>query len=784
MKSSGIVSSGSFDMNRVLAKSDGKSLSQHILDCLLVYRSLCRALPALPIIAEQKGFFDLLFCSIYFHDWGKAHTEFQKVLRGKRSQWAHGRHEIYSAPFVDMLCLSAEDRELICQAILGHHKDFETLWSYLYSPQEIEDYGRNTGADINPLDFHANLLQKMDVGYLLQLKQVFQKRYAKYGGGGAAIDFVPVEFATVEHPVSKYVKPVLQHSAEPDDKHYWRQMMMLGATKLCDHMGSAGIKEVVSLFPNSFDFLRQLDGRWYAHQKRCGEVEGSLFLTAPTGSGKTEAALNWIRSQLAKGHQGRFFYVLPYTASINAMHQRLVKDFESAGTQPWNTRYVGLLHGKLSQYLAQYFEDLADDPQESLLRLQKIKEAFRQMVHPIKVVTPFQILKHCYGVKGFEMGLTELAGAMLVFDEIHAYDMLTFAQIVSSVSWLSKHLKVRTMIMTATLPSFMLAELKKAMGESVMIRADTGLLEAFTRHRLTLVSGGILEQIPAIEERLQKGDRTIVVCNTVAGAQEVFLRLRKVVEKDEAVLLHSRFNARDRLAHEHTLADQRVRLLVGTQAIEVSLDIDFDVLFSEPAPLDALIQRFGRVNRKRRKGICPVYVCRKGGEYDGYIYPQHIVQETLRVLEGVSILREAELQQMLDEVYPDWLDRRKYLETREGFMDSLRRLKPFMAFKEEEKAFYEKFAGVSVMPASSRSEYEEHMSRFELVEAEQLFVPLSIGSFHKLLNEGLLERDVVLVSGGKKRREQHHWLAKCKYDPTIGLLQQEEIQVELSVGMF
>ena len=73
-------------------------------------------------------------------------------------------------------------------------------------------------------------------------------------------------------------------------------------------------------------------------------------------------------------------------------------------------------------------------------------------------------------------------------------------------------------------------------------------------------------------------------------------------------------------------------------------DIDFDEMFTEPAPLDALIQRFGRINRKRKKGICSVNVCREGGENDHYIYPETIVKNTLDVLRDVTVIKEKELQ--------------------------------------------------------------------------------------------------------------------------------------------
>ncbi len=769
-----------FDSNRIWAKSDGTSLLDHIEDCLRVYSDLCLALPAIPSILDMADFFDLLFYAVYLHDWGKAHLEFQKVLKGVRNQWLHGRHELYSVPFAGMLGLPPEPAELVCLAILGHHKDLETLVeAHSYTREAIEDYGRYNPAGINPLDFSANMRRLLDFGYLAELKKRFRDYYRRYVSGGAErrFKFVPVNFASAENPIESHASPIVKgESRHPDEKAYWQRMLLLGTTRLCDHMGSAKRTEIPRLAPENFSFLDSYEGRWYSHQKQCGAVPSSLFLIAPTGSGKTEAAMNWLRGQFQSGHQGRVFYVLPYTASINAMHRRLIEAFERKGTLPGNTRYIGIMHGKVSQYLARYYEEVDEFTRDFQSRIKSLKELHRQMVHPLKVVTPFQILKHCYGVRGFETGFAELAGAMLIFDEIHAYDVQTFAQIVVMLGWLTRHLKIRTTIMTATLPSFMLAELRNAIGiygDYETVKADDDLLATFTRHRVQLLDGSIFDQMELIRAALREGLRVIVVCNTVANAQAAFRSLAIEVEPEESVLLHSRFTPEDRFDKEQMLDDERVRLLVGTQAIEVSLDIDFDVIFSEPAPLDALIQRFGRVNRRRTKGICTVYVCTQGGEYDGLIYPSEVVERTIDVLGRISVIEEGELQQMLDKVYPDWPDRIKYEETRTGFLASVNRLMPFMRHKEEDE-FYERFDGVSVLPVAFQNLYEERMARLEFLQAENLFVSLHRGMFHKLLKSGLLERAAAVVEMGGKLKQFPYLLANCRYDSRIGLIAGEK----------
>ena len=87
---------------------------------------------------------------------------------------------------------------------------------------------------------------------------------------------------------------------------------------------------------------------------------------------------------------------------------------------------VGLLHSKLLQYLDVKFSSSSYDCSS----IKKMAENFKTMVTPFKVTTPFQMLKHLYGLNGFEKGLVEWSGAYFIIDEIHAYDARTFAQLI------------------------------------------------------------------------------------------------------------------------------------------------------------------------------------------------------------------------------------------------------------------------------------------------------------------------------------------------------------------
>src|SRR5690606_26062044 len=110
--------------------------------------------------------------------------------------------------------------------------------------------------------------------------------------------------------------------------------------------------------------------------------------------------------QLIQIGQGRVFYILPFTASINAMFERLSNEHDGFGVDK-----VGMLHGKLNDYLYEYFDDYQYNIDAKKEEIKSLKEKFRTVFTPLKVVTPFQLLKHLFGLKGFEQGLFECAGA-------------------------------------------------------------------------------------------------------------------------------------------------------------------------------------------------------------------------------------------------------------------------------------------------------------------------------------------------------------------------------------
>src|SRR5947209_3375316 len=297
----------------------------------------------------------------------------------------------------------------------------------------------------------------------------------------------------------------------------------------------------------------------------------------------------------------------------------------------------------------------------SVTRATKWKQNLNQLhASPIKVFSPYQMLKAVYQIKGFEGMLADYTQAAFIFDEIHAYDANRLALILALVKYLREHYGARFFIMSATFPCILRKIMPDILGIHEPIIAERALFEKFRRHHLQLLDGDLLEEgIAGIVSNVRQGKSVLVCCNTVQRAQDMRKALLKYLPLEQVELIHSRFTMKDRLEREAAIRSRcevdvvhNALAVVGTQVVEVSLNIDLDTIYSDPAPLDALVQRFGRINRARRKGIVPVHVFREPRDGQG-IYTEALVQRTLDVLEmhNDEDIDEAAIGDWLDEIY-------------------------------------------------------------------------------------------------------------------------------------
>ncbi|MDN5725321.1 MAG: CRISPR-associated helicase Cas3' [Propionibacteriales bacterium] len=370
-----------------------------------------------------------------------------------------------------------------------------------------------------------------------------------------------------------------------------------------------------------------------------------LIVEAPMGCGKTEAAMMGAEILASRFGLGGTFFGLPTMATANPMFSRVRSWLELVRTEAATT--LNLVHSKAA--LNDDFADLmrspvagiVDDEGQRGARAEVTAASWfwgrkRSALATHVVGTIDQAL--FAGLKAKHVVLRHLAldGKVVVIDEVHAADDYMRVYLMCVLAWLGAY-RTPVILMSATLPPDQRRELAGAYasgrtGKTVTCAAD----ESQAYPRLTVVGTGMTdcpveqpveervvrlvrqghsveEVVAALGDLLADGGCAGVICNTVSRAQEVYDGLRQVFGTDTR-LMHSKFVAPHRTRMESQLvvdlgpasASRPHRLVVvGTQVLEQSLDVDFDVMISDIAPMDLLLQRIGRLHRHRRgEGEC------------------------------------------------------------------------------------------------------------------------------------------------------------------------------------
>lgn len=757
------------------ASGQPESLAQHTWYVLERLTEFIRLRPDLPQELGVPRLWHVLFWAAFLHDFGKATGGFQAMLRGGE-RWPH-RHEVLSLAFLDWIAegLTSDEQPWVAAAIVSHHKDATEI-QQLYAPPDDPDddqlIARVAELDETTLrglwrwlaECSAAWIDDLGLGEMGILAPALLDQ-------DRSVAMVQLQGVTrIRHWLKAYRRFVRQVERSDERVLIIGTLALRGHLINADHSASAHAGSLPRVHFDAETILVSQGlsrDKLFKHQCKTEETDGSALLTAPTGSGKTEAALLWATRQAATSNGlPRLFYTLPYQASMNAMQIRLEKSFPGK---------VGLQHGRSLLALYRLLLERDYGPKEAVREAKWARNLVKLNYPPVRVFSPYQMLKGMYRLKGYEAMLTDYHGAAFIFDEIHAYEVKRLALILKTIEYLSQNYNAYFLVMSATFPTLIKSWLRDALGDPVEIAAEPALFDAFKRHQLVLLDGELLsgEGLARIADDAQAGKSVLVVCNLVDRTQTVYRELRERLKKSgiPVELLHGRFNVRDRLAKEKlvreatgsTSKQRHSIVLVATQVVEVSLDIDLDTIYTDPAPLEALVQRFGRVNRRREKKIVPVHVYRQPD--DGQkIYDKTLVAGTLEVLnrENDKPLDESAIGGWLDEIYSGEVARRWLEEytiaANEFEATCVQTLRPFAADEGLEERFYRAFDGLEVLPISLHDEYEG-LKEEEPIRASELLVPISWGRYHALANENRV----------LPRERGEPYIVKAAYSSEIGL---------------
>jgi len=286
----------------------------------------------------------------------------------------------------------------------------------------------------------------------------------------------------------------------------------------------------------------------------------------------------------------------------------------------------------------------------------------------VKILTPHQLAAIIFGTSGFETIMLDLQGTDVILDEIHTYSDYSRSMVLEIIKSLLR-LNCRIHIGTATMPTVLYNEVLKILGGSknvYEVSLSDKILDTFDRHQIDKIEDETFIA-PILKKAFDNKEKVLVIFNTVNKAQAAFEDLTNIFPEIPKMLIHSRFKRGDRVKLEHNLKTKfngdgkefgnglMPCLVVSTQVVEVSLDISFDRMITQCAPLDGMIQRFGRVNRKRNKETIgkfkPIHVIKPSGNV--LPYKMEKLRASLNQLpENFEVLKERTLQAKIDLVYP------------------------------------------------------------------------------------------------------------------------------------
>lgn len=411
-------------------------------------------------------------------------------------------------------------------------------------------------------------------------------------------------------------------------KHYFKLLVFLkGMLHKCDYAASAAIEPEKKYYGDyQRDFSEWLNSKAKFKLKPFqsdakNNSSKSVVLVASTGMGKTEYAMNWINGKKA-------FYLLGIRIAVNEMFKRFIDVFKEEN--------VALLHGETSFFLAG--NDDNDDYNTELARI-------RQFSYPLTIATADQLVTAVFKYNGFELAYFTASYSKIVVDEIQSFAPEAIAAIVVFLKEIHS-LGGRFLLMTATLPPFIRQEFEKL--PDVIIPPPQYLDKR--RHRIKLMNDPINSEVAISLVKTECGNKKVlIICNTVTKAQHMHDALAELHPQ----LIHARFIGRDRKQKESDIMGAKCPCIwISTQIVEASLDIDFDILFTECASVESLFQRFGRCFRKREYDADEpnVYIFASDSSR---IYDQSLFNKTWEILHDydMQLLSEEIKQTIIEKVF-------------------------------------------------------------------------------------------------------------------------------------
>ncbi len=363
------------------------------------------------------------------------------------------------------------------------------------------------------------------------------------------------------------------------------------------------------------------------------ETPGIFIIEAPMGMGKTESALAASELLCEKTGRSGIFFGLPTQATSDGIFPRIKNWLQSISAEADENHGLQLIHGKaaLNDEFRSISKNIDDDGSGSVTVNEWFTGKKTSVLEEFVVGTIDQFLLMTLKQKHLSLRHLGLSKKIIIIDEVHAYDAYMGQYLYQAIRWMGAY-NVPVIILSATLPAGRRVELinsylkgqgwKKNEIESVEaweknhaypIITYTDKNRILQENKIEITEKKYIrtekiddeELLQTLSDSIADGGVAGIIVNTVKRAQELTKNLVEKFGDENVLLLHSAFLSPERINKEKELigiigkgAERPYKkIIVGTQVIEQSLDIDFDVMFTDLSPADLILQRTGRLHR-------------------------------------------------------------------------------------------------------------------------------------------------------------------------------------------
>ncbi|MDR1007952.1 MAG: CRISPR-associated helicase Cas3' [Campylobacteraceae bacterium] len=546
---------------------------------------------------------DLIFFCAYFHDIGKATKEFQETIKNGLKSY----HPMYSASILENIEKFEYKNEdiyinLLLIVSLTHH----TLMPYTANSSKF------TFLD-EAKDFFENYRSKYEL---------YMQKTCKYNFEFKFSENIKLEIECIEDSL-KYI----------ENNNILRTLYsyISGILNIADWLASAKFAKnatniTFNVLPSKEAFISKLSfDKLRSFQENLSECAGSVLVEIPTGEGKTEGSLLWAINNL-KNKNTKIIYTLPTQTTSNKLYERIQSFFDK--------EMCGLIHSSAKVYLEKEYEKDNGFIDENFRSDFLFNKSFNK---PVTVSTIDSLLKYFINIGRFNIAIKNFLNSVIIVDEVHSYDFKLMGFLKRFLELCNKEYEVKVCLMSASIPN----KTKQLLGIKSYQTVHQNDLFKKKANQITKKECVMDDDFNLLEEKICLKKNTLIIRNTVRSATLTYKRLKENLdpEKFEIILYHAAFKKIDKNQKEKLIFEKLEKsktnkplILIATQIVEISLDIDFDILFTDNAPIDALIQRFGRINRKKslnKKGEVFIYKYDKAFPYKN-TYILELTFETIK----------------------------------------------------------------------------------------------------------------------------------------------------------